>query len=288
MQSTSNPNLFQFVRKQAGNFSRNINTEFKLRWAAHDFNAREQTSLFRSCLDFHLRNICANLIPYGKSAIQPPSQASLAGLNSILECLDDAKLKQVLNVLTAENQAQLNAVLTKFQIASIIYDLTGFNIVCQGVGSGRFVPAALSSFPDNADTDLKKFRLYLLTERQHAVSLRCFFSISSTFTTKVASLDGKGNLESVEFKVPPRRNIMRPSVCHFDDECLGTYVLSKTWQRRMLAAIANVWGRDTTDLDPLAMVMLLKAGVLPSVFQASVWPPYSASQNHNNKRQRLS
>jgi len=63
----------------------------------------------------------------------------------------------------------------------------------------------------------------------------------------------------VSFACNPRENALKPDICRFDQECFTTQVLSRKWQKKMMQAISDIWDVPVDDLDPVALILLLRS-----------------------------
>ncbi len=135
------------------------------------------------------------------------------------------------------------------------------------------IPTDVSAFPDTSS----KFRAHLLLGRQNPVALRYFFSIPPNFSARLfmeqvapPSAPRELVLCTVDFSNLTKNPLSPKIFLKYHKECSSVFIASKTWQRQLIKDIADVWGRDTDDLDPLALALLAREGKIPSVFSVGL------------------
>jgi hypothetical protein len=172
-----------------------------------------------------------------------------------------------------------------FQVECFYWLCKHFGVPKKGPPSSKFDRSSkFDSIPSDVSTlsgASSKFRAYLLLgcqgpENPDALnkSLRYFFSVTRDFKATLLhepfDFQGSGPREiqttTVDFSDLTQNKFSPPIFFKYHKDCKSLVIASKKWQCELLKDIADVWGTDIHDLDPLALAFLAREGKIRSVF----------------------
>jgi GTP-binding protein EngB required for normal cell division len=166
----------------------------------------------------------------------------------------------------------------KFKAEGFYWLCTHFGDPRKGSPSSKFNRSSkFDSIPSDASRlpcASSKFRAYLLLGRQSAVALRYFFSVTRDFKATLfhepfrstGSQPREIQATTVDFSDLTQNQFSPDIFFKYHKDCNSLLIASKKWQSELLKDIANVWGPEIHDLDPLALALLAREGKIRSVF----------------------
>jgi hypothetical protein len=267
--------------------SRNVNTEFTLRWAMDNYAQKRDSARLRSLFEWRVpalfsvvklgSNCCdehrnfQNWCPCLRAEMTSKFYSCMDSCKQLIEAIE---LRDNLNTIfevfcESTCDVTVEESLLRNRIPCFVgYDECLFNTMCGYFGNDSFQQSSEKTMSEG--NDLALFRAYLLLGRTSRRALQSFFSISHHFKTEYYVFTT--GIETFYYSSVLRERgsttfvSLRPPICSFDAECDTVRVASRAWQQRLLQEIGYLWEIDTSDVDAYGLAMLCHKGQIDSVF----------------------